>query len=71
MKCPVCKSYSNIEIDLHSSQFNELLLNCTICGCEWSVNHGLVEIVKDSQKNSFLESSGECVENNDYNRPTA
>ena len=71
MKCPVCKSFANQELDLHSEQFSEELLKCDICGCEWAVNHGLVEVVNDSQKNSFLESLTECVEGDDYSYAAA
>jgi len=71
MKCPVCKSYANQEIDLHSEQFAEELIKCDVCGCEWAVNHGLTEVVIDSQRNSFLESVTECVECDDYSWASA
>jgi len=71
MQCPVCKSYANQEIDLHSEQFTEEIVKCEVCDCEWAVNHGLIEIVKDSQINSFLESTTECVEGDDYNYAAA
>lgn len=70
MKCPVCSSYSNQELDLRSDQFSEELLKCETCGCEWSVNHGLVDIVKDRQTGSFLEAGTESVESFDYNLAT-
>jgi len=66
MKCPVCRSYSSQEVGLHSEQFAEELVKCNICGSEWAINHGLVEVVRDTQKNSFLEALTECVEGDDY-----
>jgi len=66
MKCPVCRSYSSQEVDLHSEQFTEELVNCNVCGSEWAISHGLVEVVRDAQKNSFLEALTECVEGDDY-----
>jgi len=56
MKCPVCKTYQQNELDLHADGFSEDIVECSICGTVWSVNHGLVEIVNDSQRNSFLEA---------------
>ena len=67
MKCPVCKTYQQNEVDLHAEGFSEDIVECTICGTIWSVNHGLVEIVTDTQQNSFLEAQSECVEGDDYN----
>ena len=66
MKCPVCKNTQYIEIDLHSEQFSEDIVECKICGSMWSVNHGASEVVKDSQEHSFLEALSECVEGGDY-----
>lgn len=66
MRCPVCKSFKNSEIDLHSPGFAEGIIECGVCGTVWSVNHGVVEVVKDPQKNSFLEALSECVEGDDY-----
>ncbi|MDY6849627.1 MAG: hypothetical protein SV239_10990 [Thermodesulfobacteriota bacterium] len=67
MKCPVCKTYQQNELDLHADGFYEDIVECSICGTVWSVNHGLVEIVNDSQRNSFLEAQSESVEGDDYN----
>lgn len=66
MRCPVCKSFQNKEIDLHVDQFYEDLYECTTCGSSWSVAHGLTEVVKDSQLASFLEGTTETVECDDY-----
>lgn len=33
----------------------------------WSVSHGLTEVIKDPQENSFLAAQSECVEGDDYN----
>ncbi len=66
MKCPICKSFKNSEIDLHVDGFYEDLFECAVCGSSWSVNHGLTEVVKDTQQASFLEALTECVEGDDY-----
>ena len=66
MKCPVCKSHKVNEMDLHSEQFSENIVECAVCGTVWSINHGVMEVVKDSQKHSFLEATTECVEGDDY-----
>lgn len=66
MKCPVCKSLRNSEIDLHAEGFYEDIFECAACGSSWSVNHGLAEIVKDTQRASFLEALSECVEGGAY-----
>lgn len=67
MKCPVCKNHEHIDIDLHSDGFTEGIMECPVCGSMWSVNHGVTEIVKDTQEESFLEAQTECVEGDDYN----
>ena len=66
MKCPVCKSLqAHSEIKVHANGFDEELLKCGTCGSTWSVNHGLVEVVKDTQRRSFLEANSEAVEGAD------
>ena len=67
MKCPVCKSTDYREVDLRASGFAEDLFECGICGSLWSVNHGMIEVVKDAQNRSFLEATSEKVEGDDYN----
>ncbi|HWI40327.1 MAG TPA: hypothetical protein VNX25_02425 [Verrucomicrobiae bacterium] len=67
MKCPVCKAHEQrVAIELHSEGFAEEINTCSICGTVWSVNHGMTEVVKDSQEKSFLEATSECVEGDDY-----
>lgn len=66
MKCPVCKSHEHVELDLHAAGFAEEIVTCKICGSIWSINHGVTEIVKDAQRNSFMEALSECVEADDY-----
>jgi len=66
MKCPVCKSYRQSGIDLHAEGFTEDIIECGTCGTTWAVNHGLTEVVRDSQEASFLEALSECVEGDDY-----
>jgi hypothetical protein len=43
------------------------LYECQVCGTICSVSHDKVEVVRDSQKGSFLSSSGDKVESDDYN----
>ena len=72
MKCPVCKnSQSHLEVNVHANGFDEEIFECDICGTTWSVNHGVVELVKDSQAKSFLEATSESVESDDYNLTNA
>lgn len=66
MRCPVCKSRQQVGTDLRSNGFKEGIVECSICGATWSVNHGVVEIVSDPQAASFLEAQTECVEVDDY-----
>jgi hypothetical protein len=49
----------------HANGFDEDLYQCEVCGSTWSVNHGLVEVVKDTQQKSFLESNTESVDGAD------
>ena len=65
--CPTCRCMVSIETALNAFQFHEELYECTVCGTVCSVAHDKVEIVKDSQKGSFLSSTGEKVESDDYN----
>lgn len=66
MKCPICKNTQNQETDLHTDGFYEDLFECSVCGSSWSVNHGLTEVIRDTQQASFLEALTECVEGDDY-----
>ncbi len=66
MQCPVCKSFKNSETDLHAEGFYEDIYECSSCGSSWAVNHGLSEVIKDTQQASFLEALTECVEGDDY-----
>lgn len=65
--CPTCKHMVSHETDLDSFQFHEELYECLVCGTVCSVAHNQVEVVKDTQKDSFLDSSGDLVESDDYN----
>lgn len=64
--CPVCKNHEHVDINLRSEGFMEGISECRICGSIWSVNHGMTEVVRDSQAKSFLEALTECVEGDDY-----
>jgi hypothetical protein len=52
---------------LNAFQFHEELYECAVCGTVCSVAHDKVQVVKDSQKESFLDSTGDTVESDDYN----
>jgi len=65
--CPTCKGLVSYETELNAFQFHEELYECTACGTVCSVSHDHVEIVKDSQKGSFLDSTPAAVESDDYN----
>jgi len=67
MKCPVCKNHQQVDIQLQTDGFKEGIIECSVCGAVWSQNHGVTEIVKDPQLESFLEAQSECVEGDDYN----
>jgi hypothetical protein len=70
MQCPTCHSLEHSDIHFKTEAFEEDLDKCPICGTTWSVNHGTVEVVTDTQENSFLSSITECVECDDYNMDT-
>lgn len=56
MQCPVCKDDEQIGMDLRSGSFTEDIVECPTCGTMWSVNHGVMAIVKDPQAGCFLEA---------------
>ncbi|MDH3997675.1 MAG: hypothetical protein OET90_02445 [Desulfuromonadales bacterium] len=67
MRCPVCKnSDQHLEMEIHDNGFDEALIECDLCGTLWSINHGMMDVVKDSQSCSFLEATTEAVEGADY-----
>lgn len=67
MLCPVCKTHDQYsQSALITEGFNEQLITCEICGSLWSINHGMTELVRDAQENSFMEALSECVESDDY-----
>lgn len=66
MKCPACQSLEFSKMEFHAEGFNEEIAECKTCDTVWSVNHGLVEVVKDSHPRSILAATCECVEGDDY-----
>lgn len=64
--CPTCKSILCIETDLDAFQFHEEIQECSNCGTICSSAHNQVEVVKDSQFGSFLSSTSDLVECDDY-----
>lgn len=68
MKCPVCRSHNeHSDSGLRSAQFAEDIAECRICSTVWAVSHGIVELIRDTHLNSFLQAQTECVEGDDYN----
>ena len=64
--CPTCKAVLCIETDLDAFQFHEEVQECSNCGTICSSAHDQVEVIKDSQINSFLSSTSDLVESDDY-----
>jgi len=64
--CPTCQCMVSYETDFDAFQFHEEQYECSACGTVCSVSHNKVEIVKDSQKGSFLDSTGAMVESDDF-----
>ena len=67
MYCPACKTQEHSDVHFKSESFTEELFGCASCGTVWSINHGTVEIVTDTQEQSFLSAMTENVECDDYN----
>ena len=67
MNCPTCNSQEHSDVHFKADAFQEDLDRCSACGTVWSVSHGMVEVVTDTQEMSFLSSTTECVECDDYN----
>ena len=65
-RCPTCKSTLSIETDLDAFQFHEEMHECANCGTICSSAHNQVEVVKDSQVGSFLSSTTDLIEADDY-----
>lgn len=64
--CPTCKSILCIETDLDAFQFHEELQECANCGTVCSSAHGHIETVEDSQSGSFLSTTSDLVESDEY-----
>ncbi len=64
--CPTCKAVLCIETDLDAFQFHEEIQECANCGTTCSSAHDHVEVVKDSQAGSFLSTTSDFVEADDY-----
>jgi len=67
MYCPTCKTMEHSEVHFKSEAFKEDFNKCSCCGTVWSISHGTVEVITDTQEKSFLSSLTECVESDDYN----
>ena len=66
MQCPICGGYEQRSMEMKIGQFREDLSERSICGSSWSINHGHVELVEDTQSLSFLQGETESVEGVDY-----
>jgi len=64
--CPTCKAVLCIETDLDAFQFHEEIQECVNCGTVCSSAHDQIEVVEDSQADSFLSATAEHVESDDY-----
>ena len=64
--CPTCKAINCMETDLNAFQFHEQIHECANCGTICSSAHDQIEVVKDSQENSFLSTTSDFVESDDY-----
>lgn len=64
--CPTCQSILCIETDLDAFQFHEEIQECANCGTTCSSVHNQVEVIKDSQTDSFLSTTSDLVEADDY-----
>jgi hypothetical protein len=64
--CPTCKSVLCIETDLDAFQFHEEIQECANCGTMCSSAHDQIEVIKDSQQESFLSTTSDLVESDDY-----
>lgn len=65
--CPTCRCMASHETALDAFQFHEDHYECVVCGTVCSVAHDQVEVIRDSQAGSFLDSTGDLVEADDYN----
>lgn len=66
MRCPACKHSSTKVQNLTGEGFTEAIVECKTCGTTWSINRGVTEIIKDTQKSNFLRCGNENVEAYDY-----
>lgn len=64
--CPTCKAALCIETDLDAFQFHEEIQECANCGTTCSSAHDQIEVINDSQAESFLSSTSGLVESDDY-----
>ena len=67
MYCPSCNTLEHSDVHFKSGEFKEDHNKCSSCGTVWSINHGTVEIITDTQEHSFLSALTEHVECDDYN----
>lgn len=64
--CPTCKAVLCIETDLDAFQFHEEIQECVNCGTVCSLSHDQAKVIEDSQAGSFLGSTSDLVESDDY-----
>ncbi len=66
MKCPICHEQVQVELALDSEGFHESIYECSNCQASWSVQHNLVDMIKDPQSRTFLEVQSLAVEEDDF-----
>ena len=64
--CQTCKAVLCIKTDLDAIQFHEEIQACANCGTVCSSAHDLIEVIEESQGHSFLSTTSEHVESDDY-----
>ena len=64
--CPTCKAVLCIETDLDAFQFHEEIQECANCGTICCSAHQQIEVIQDSQRDSFLSVTSDLVEADDY-----
>lgn len=65
MMCPSCRSIEAPNVKLVPTGLTEEIMECRGCGAVWSVSHGMVELLRDPQANSFLARQSDAVEASD------
>jgi hypothetical protein len=68
MMCPSCRNTELPTVKLVPAGLTEEILECRGCGAVWSVSHGMIELLRDPQADSFLARQSDAVEGSDCER---